>query len=151
MISTNYIFWGNEENIDFFSMTRVRNIYYYYYYYFKNLKKKNLISWLSLYFENGYSCVADNESGSLSILINIIWDLILVLHHHNNCTTIPHIRVRLSVWVPPSCEELLYWCYKSNIFHIRMFDFCGIYWLFVSLFAIFFVISICSPMHWPCC
>jgi hypothetical protein len=42
-------------------------------------------------------------------------DLILVLHHHNNCTTL-HMSVGPSVCDPPSCEGLLYWCCKSNIF-----------------------------------
>jgi hypothetical protein len=31
-------------------------------------------------------------------------------HQYNNCTTIPHMRVDLTYWSPPSCEELLYSC-----------------------------------------
>jgi hypothetical protein len=38
------------------------------------------------------------------------WDLILTLHHHNNCTTTHHMRVDPSVWGPPSCEGLLCSC-----------------------------------------
>jgi len=34
-------------------------------------------------------------------------------HHHNNCTTPPHMGVEPSVWDPPPCEEgvvqLLWW------------------------------------------
>jgi hypothetical protein len=29
-------------------------------------------------------------------------------HQYNNCTTIPHMRVCLTYWGPPSYEELLY-------------------------------------------
>jgi hypothetical protein len=36
------------------------------------------------------------------------WELILVLHHHNNYTTTPHMRVGPSVWDPSSFEGLLY-------------------------------------------
>jgi hypothetical protein len=28
-------------------------------------------------------------------------------HHHNNCTTPPHMEVGPSVWGPPPCEEVL--------------------------------------------
>jgi hypothetical protein len=38
------------------------------------------------------------------------WDLILVQHQYNNCTTTPHMRVGPSMWDPPSCEGLLYSC-----------------------------------------
>jgi len=38
------------------------------------------------------------------------WDLIHTQHHHNNHTTIPHMRVGPSVWGPPSCEGLLCDC-----------------------------------------
>jgi hypothetical protein len=37
-------------------------------------------------------------------------DLILTLHHHNNCTTTPHMRVGPSVCDSPSCEGLLCSC-----------------------------------------
>jgi hypothetical protein len=37
-------------------------------------------------------------------------DLIHTQHHHNNHTTIPHMRVGPSVWGPPSCEGLLCDC-----------------------------------------
>jgi hypothetical protein len=37
------------------------------------------------------------------------WDLILALHHHNNCTT-SHMKVDPSVWDTPSCEGLLCSC-----------------------------------------
>jgi hypothetical protein len=37
-----------------------------------------------------------------------IRDLIIVLHHHNNCTTISHMKVGPSVWNSFSCERLLY-------------------------------------------
>jgi hypothetical protein len=38
------------------------------------------------------------------------WDLILVQHQYNNCTTTPHMRVGPSMWDSPSCEGLLYSC-----------------------------------------
>jgi hypothetical protein len=31
-------------------------------------------------------------------------------HQYNNCTTIPHMRVGLTYWGPPSCGELLCSC-----------------------------------------
>jgi hypothetical protein len=37
-------------------------------------------------------------------------DLIHALHHHNKCTTTPHMRMGPSVWSPPSCEGLLCTC-----------------------------------------
>jgi hypothetical protein len=43
-------------------------------------------------------------------------DLILVQYQYNNCTITPHMRVSPSMWAPPSCEGLLYWCCKPNIF-----------------------------------
>jgi hypothetical protein len=43
-------------------------------------------------------------------------DLIHTQHHHNNHTTTLHMRVGPSVWGPPSCEGLLCWCCKFNIF-----------------------------------
>jgi hypothetical protein len=35
---------------------------------------------------------------------------------YNTNTTILYMRVGPSMWDPPSCEGLLYWCCKSNIF-----------------------------------
>jgi len=43
-------------------------------------------------------------------ILNIFWDLILVQHQYNNCTTIPHMRVGPNMWDPLSCERLLYSC-----------------------------------------
>jgi hypothetical protein len=31
-------------------------------------------------------------------------------HQYNNCTTIPHMRMGLTYWGPPSCAGLLYSC-----------------------------------------
>jgi len=42
-------------------------------------------------------------------------DLIHTQHHHNNHTTIPHMRVGPSVWGPPSCEELLCDCCVGDV------------------------------------
>jgi hypothetical protein len=50
-------------------------------------------------------------------------DLILTLHHHNNCTTTPHMRVDPSVWDPPSCEGLLCSCCISVV--NLTFSMCG--------------------------
>jgi hypothetical protein len=36
-------------------------------------------------------------------------------HQYNNCTTIPHMRVGLTYWGPPSCEGLLYNCCISVV------------------------------------
>jgi hypothetical protein len=70
-------------------------------------------------------------------------------HQYNNCTTIPRMRMGPTYWGPPSCEgllynccigvvqesnsggpceELLYWCCKSNIFLLG--DVCSIYFYF---------------------
>jgi hypothetical protein len=45
-------------------------------------------------------------------------DLIHTQHQHNNHTTTPHMSVGPSVWGPPSCEGLLCWCCKFNIFQL---------------------------------
>jgi len=37
-------------------------------------------------------------------------DLIPTQHHHNNCTTLPHIGVGPTHWTPPSCEGVLCNC-----------------------------------------
>jgi hypothetical protein len=42
--------------------------------------------------------------------IYIYRDLILTLHHYNNCTTTTHMKVGLTVWSLPSCKELLFSC-----------------------------------------
>jgi hypothetical protein len=44
------------------------------------------------------------------IITSLYRDLILTLHHHNNCTTTSHMKVDPSVWDSPSCEGLLCSC-----------------------------------------
>jgi hypothetical protein len=65
-----------------------------------------------------------------------IWDLILVQHQYNNCTTIPHMRVGPNMWDPLSCERLLYSCCIGVV----NLTFSYIYKkkLFFSLFALNF-------------
>jgi hypothetical protein len=38
------------------------------------------------------------------------WDLIPTQHHHNNCTTPPHMGVGPTHWAPPTCEGMLCSC-----------------------------------------
>jgi hypothetical protein len=51
------------------------------------------------------------ESSIILVLLAFVTrDLIPALHHHNKCTTPPHMRVDSTHWAPPSCEGVLCSC-----------------------------------------
>jgi hypothetical protein len=66
-----------------------------------------------------------NKTYELKWRGRILWNLILVQHQYNNCTTTLHMRVGSSMWNPPSCERLLYSCYIDivNLTFFRFYSF----------------------------